>query len=290
MTNEELVAEIRAGRNVKENKSLLWQQNRGYVAKKAHRYRFYAEFDDLMQEGYIALCDDAVEKYNPDAGVLFITFASYCLDTAMSRYISTQNVIRLPVIEDARIRKYNKAVNGIRLSTGREPTRDEIKTILGVDDKELNKIEKNICMRSVASLDKVQIEGEEDCTLNEVLPDDNDDLEQVEESIYIKALKDTIWKAVDDLPDEQSAVIHERYEHDKDLKEIDGMTWGRAAFLEQTALRFLRSGKTGRTLRPFYDIYNGAVKGNGVGTFRRTSTSSTERIAIALAEPEEVEP
>lgn len=290
MTNEELVAEIRAGRNVKENKTLLWQQNRGYVAKKAHRYRFYAEFDDLMQEGYIALCDAAVEKYNPDAGVLFITFASYCLDTAMSRYISTQNVIRLPVIEDTRIRKYNKAVNDIRLSTGREPTREEIKTALNVSDKELDKIEKNICMRSVASLDKAQIDGEEDCTLNEVLPDDNDDMEQVEESIYRKALKETIWKVVDTLPEEQRTIIHERYEYGKSVNDIYGVTRNRVAFLEQTALRALRSGKTGRTLRPFYDIYNGAVKGNGVGTFRRTNTSSTERIAIALAEPEEVEP
>ncbi len=290
MTNEELVAEIRAGRNIKENTTLLWYQNRGFVAKKAQRYRFYAEFDDLMQEGYIALCDDAVKKYNPDAGVLFITFASYCLDTAMSRYISTQNVIRLPVVEQGHIIKYNRAVNEIRVSTGREPTREEIKTALGLDGKELDKIEKNAYMRSVASLDKVRIEGEDECTLNEVLPDDNDCMEAVEDNIYRDALKKTIWKAVDELPDEQSRVIHERYELNKDLKEIDGMTWGRAAFLEQSALSALRSGKTGRTLRPFYDIYKGALSGNGVGTFRRTNTSSTERIAIALAEQEAVEP
>ena len=144
-------------------------------------------------------------------------------------------------------------------------------------------------MRSVASLDKVRIEGEDECTLNEVLPDDNDCMEAVEDNIYRDALKKTIWKAVDELPDEQSRVIHERYELNKDLKEIAGMTWGRAAFLEQSALSALRSGKTGRTLRPFYDIYKGALRGNGIGTFRRTNTSSTERIAIALAEHQMVE-
>ena len=158
-----------------------------------------------------------------------------------------------------------------------------------MDDKELDKIEKNAYMRSVASLDKVRIEGEDECTLNEVLPDDNDCMEAVEDNIYRDALKKTIWKAVDELPDEQSRVIHERYELNKDLKEIAGMTWGRAAFLEQSALSALRSGKTGRTLRPFYDIYKGALRGNGIGTFRRTNTSSTERIAIALAEHQMVE-
>lgn len=283
MTNEELVTEIKAGRNEKENMTALWQQNEGFVRQKAYRYRFYAEFEDLMQEGYIALYN-AVQKFNPAAGVKFITFLSYCLDTTMSRYISTQNVIRLPAVEDALIRKYNRAVNEIYTNTGREPGREEIKAHLGVSDEEIEKIEKNVCIRQVASLDKARLDDDDGCTLKEVLPDDNDDMEQVEESIYRKALKETIWKVVDTLPEEQRTIIHERYEHGKSVNEIYGVTWNRVAYLEQNALRALRSGKNGRVLRPFlYDeSHRDVLHGSGVARFNQTGTSSTERVAMQL--------
>ena len=286
MTNEELVTEIKAGRNEKENMTALWQQNDGFVRQKAYRYRFYAEFEDLMQEGYIALYN-AVQKFNQAAGVKFITFLSYCLDTAMSRYISTQNVIRLPVVEDALIRKYNKSVNEIYTNTGREPGREELKAHLGVSDEEIEKIEKNVCIRQVASLDKARLDDDDGCTLKEVLPDDNDDMEQVEESIYRKALSETIWKVVDELPEEQGEVIHQRYEQGKSCKEIEaetGTDWGKVWRIENNALRALRSGKNGRVLRPFlYDeLYNAALHGSGVEQFNQTWTSSTERVAMRL--------
>lgn len=285
MTNEELVAEIIAGRNEKENMAELWQQNEGFVKQKAHRYRFYAEFEDLMQEGYIALYD-AVQKFDSGAGVKFITFLSYCLDTAMSRYISTQNIIRLPVVEDARIRKYNRAVSEIYASTGREPARDDIRVYLGVSEEEIERIERNFCIKQVISLSKARLDDEEH-TLEEILPDDSHDIEQIEENIYRKALRETIWKVVDELPEEQGEVIHQRYEQGKSCKEIEaetGTDWGKVWRIENNALRALRSGKNGRALRPFlYDeLYNAALHGSGVERFNPTWTSSTERVALKL--------
>lgn len=285
MTNEELVAEIIAGRNEKENMAELWQQNEGFVKQKAHRYRFYAEFDDLMQEGYIALYN-AVQKFDPGAGVKFITFLSYCLDTAMSRYISTQNIIRLPVVEDARIRKYSRAASEIYASTGREPTRDDIRAYLGVSEEEIERIERNVCIKQVISLSKARLDDEER-TLEEILPDDSHDIEQIEEKIYRKALRETIWKVVDELPEEQGGVIHQRYEQGKSCKEIEaetGTDWGKVWRIENNALRALRSGKNGRALRPFlYDeLYNAALHGSGVERFNQTWTSSTERVALKL--------
>lgn len=293
MNNEELVDRIRAGIDTADNMLVLWQQNTGFIKQKAHRYRFYAEFDDLMQEAYIAL-HNAVQKFNPDAGVKFITFLSYCLDTAMSRYISTQNTIRFPQVEDALIRKYNRTVNEICVSTGREPEREEIKTALGIGDKELDKIERNVCISHIASLDKSQLDDEE-CTLEELIPDDNNSIEQAENKMYLATMSETIWRVVDDLPREQSEVIHQRYDHGRQLKEIGeqtGQTWQKIAGIEGDALRALRSGKNGRTLRPFlYDeLYNAALHGTSAERFSQTWTSSTERLAIDLAEPREKNP
>ena len=60
MTNEQLARRIRAGENEAENMKTLWIQCKAFVAKMARKYSGYAEMDDLMQEGFLGLCD-AVE-------------------------------------------------------------------------------------------------------------------------------------------------------------------------------------------------------------------------------------
>lgn len=61
MTNEQLVIRIRAGEETAANMLQLWQQDKAFVSKLARRYAGYAEMDDLMQEGYLALCDAVLE-------------------------------------------------------------------------------------------------------------------------------------------------------------------------------------------------------------------------------------
>ncbi len=285
MTNEELVAEIKAGKDVKENLEWLWRQNKGFVAKKVNKYRFYAEFEDLMQEGYLGLCY-AVEKYDSWQGALFITFASYCLDTVLSRYISKQNTIRLPLGEYALVMKYDRVVNRVYACTGRKPTREEMKEHLGVGDAALKKIERNHCILHTASLDGAQSE-DEDFALEDVIADKNNDIERAERGMYIDALKETIWKTVDTLPTEQREIIHQRYEQGMSYKEIEektGTDRGKVWRIENNAFRTLRSGRNGKVLRAlaYGKIYNGAVQENGLTHFNRTHTSSTERVAMDL--------
>lgn len=53
MTNEELVKLIKSGKQ--EYSEQLYKQNKGIILKHAKRYSRYADIDDLIQEGYIAL-------------------------------------------------------------------------------------------------------------------------------------------------------------------------------------------------------------------------------------------
>lgn len=57
MTNEILVELIQAGENTADNMQKLWEQNRGMIWKLAQQYRNKAEIEDLMQEGFIGLCN-----------------------------------------------------------------------------------------------------------------------------------------------------------------------------------------------------------------------------------------
>ena len=76
MTNEQLVIRIKAGIDVANNMLQLWQQNQGYITSIAKRFQGYEDKEDLMQQGYIGLCN-AVDGYNPDEGVLFLTYAGF---------------------------------------------------------------------------------------------------------------------------------------------------------------------------------------------------------------------
>lgn len=87
MTNEQYVMLIKNNINKADNMLQLWQQNRNYIYKLAMKYVGFAEIDDLMQEGYIGLCH-AVEHYDPEKSVQFITYATLWVKQVMRRYIS----------------------------------------------------------------------------------------------------------------------------------------------------------------------------------------------------------
>ena len=87
MTNEELAAAVKAGRE--DLITELWEQCVNYIRLQASRWalawkgkRHDFDFDDFVQAGYFALLQ-AVEKYEPDRGG-FIGFLDLCLKTAFA--------------------------------------------------------------------------------------------------------------------------------------------------------------------------------------------------------------
>ena len=62
----------------------LWAQNEGFVRTLAAKYYFLADWEDLLQAGYIGL-HTAAERYRPDAGANFLTYAAYWIRHEMQR-------------------------------------------------------------------------------------------------------------------------------------------------------------------------------------------------------------
>ena len=54
MSNEEIVQEIKTGRDIENNMFKLWQQNQGMIEELAGKYCYMAEMEDLKQEAYFA--------------------------------------------------------------------------------------------------------------------------------------------------------------------------------------------------------------------------------------------
>lgn len=101
MTNEEIVSEIRAGRE--DLYALLWDQVRSFVADKAVKYFKSAiglrsvDVDDLIQCGYFALLQ-AVQYYDPAQEYKFTTTLGYCLKTAFSEACGYRTSKRDPIL------------------------------------------------------------------------------------------------------------------------------------------------------------------------------------------------
>lgn len=285
MTNEELVTRIQAGIDTAANMALLWQQNRPLIGQIAGRYNHYAEEDDLIQEGYIGLCD-AVDGYRPDGGAKFMTYAVYWIRQRMRRYIQNNAPIHIPAYRQEYLWKYQRFVLWFREYNGKEPEIREIADYLGLGYKDVHELEKDLKLVKSASLDR-PVDDADGATLGDLIPGNTGIEEDIIDREDMAILRGVLWPMVDALPESEAVVIRARYQENLTLKEAGQRIGGsaeKARQCQEKAFRELRRPKYAERLRPFLQDYidTHAYSGCGVSTFNRTWTSSTERAALGM--------
>ena len=291
MTNEQLAARIRAGENVGNNMAVLYDQVKDFIHAMAYKYHGQGELEDLEQEGFLALYD-AIDHYEADQGVKFLTYASHWIRQRMQKYIqNTGSPLRLSAGRQEAIRKYRKFCTEFQAEQGCKPTEAELCRSLWLTLEQLREIQYDACMTAVKSLDAPikGAEGEEDTTLGELAASAADPCEELLDRLEQEELCSILWQCVDSLPGKQPDVIRSRYKDNMTMKQCGqfcGISEAEVRKQQLKALRSLRSGENAKKLRPFLPedawIYSGALIGNGVERFNHTWTSSTERIAMEL--------
>jgi len=233
----------------------LTKANLRFVVSVAKQYQNQGlSLSDLINEGNLGLIK-AAQRFDETRGFKFISYAVWWIRQSILQALAEQSrIVRLPLNKVGSLNKINKAFSALEQEFEREPSPDELATVLEINTDEVVTT-LGIAARHV-SVDAPFVEGEDNSLLDVI---ENPNSIATDSGLeYRESLRKEIERSLSTLTERQKDVIKLYFgigvEHPMSLEDIGEMfalTRERVRQIKDKAINKLRSTSRSRLLKTY---------------------------------------